>query len=778
MNALAADFVRLLTYIYRPDERLVICRRDPGAGGLIVSRGGVGDAPVRAGLTLGEPPWADLWFQVCPLDPEREKALGPGSRGSAADVSRVPALWCDLDVKAGGLKSLEQCGAVLSVISAMLGNRQPVAIVRTGHGEHAYWLLDGGEDVYRARGLVRRFGRLVQAVAAQFGGQADNVYDLARIMRLPGTLNMKDPANPLPVIAEFSVDTDPDAECDSIDLDQLEDALLEAGIREELQHPAAGPRVNATVWKFGPMTCGYFRKMATGWTTDNPGARHPWVVSQLVRLLCAVRCGCVSREDFALAQRAIEQRFLALCARPEDARAPGQLELLGALQWAVHLVEAKTDAECRAELGNHVHVHADGGVPGSAPQGPERDSDSLWERSPQLAHIRQFALSLLAAPEAVLFVVLLRVLQTVPPHVCSPALIGGRGSLNALLALVGPSGAGKGSAERAAEAAVVLPAEVYTAALGSGEGIAHQYKRRTKGGGLETIREAVLFTAAEVQGLGALSSRNGSTLDDQLRKAFMGEELSFAYADATRRLPMDAHTYRFGLVVGVQPEHAGILLDQAAGGTPQRFAWAKVTDPAISADPPPVPKPLVLPVMDWSIDPASAATWREFPLCPEAELTVRLAHVARQQGRGDALDGHALFVRVKLACGIAVLHGRQEVTTWDWETAGLLMARSDRTRDEIREVLAAAAAKRSHEIAEIRGRESLTVEEMRHQNAVKGAQLAVRRALSKGGGSTTRKAAKDAAGPRYREYLDEALAAMEADSEVRQEDGRWVLTGV
>lgn len=776
MNAGQSEFVRLMQAIGDgPDERVPVCLRLPGQPGLTVTRGAAKDAPARAGVTLAQPPLADVWFQVCTLDPTKEAALSPGQRGTAADIARVPALWADLDVKPGGLESLEQCLEVVAAVSSRLGNRQPVALVFTGHGLHAYWLLIGGEDVARASGLVRRFGRLVQAEAARLGGHADSVYDLARVLRVPGTYNCKDPANPLPVTAEFAVDTDPDVEPDSIDLDALEDALLSAGIPEEPEPTGAtGPRVEFGTWTPAAETCSYVRAMVAHWPQDNPDARHPRMLSHAFRLMAALRIGCISGPDFVAAIHVLEDAFAAWCARAGDARAVKPLEVAAALEYAREATETRSEESLWAELGHH--VHAGGEVPGSAPERPmDRDADGLWDRSPELALLRMFALSLMAAPEAVLFVVLLRVLQTVPPHVRTPALIGGPGSLNSLLALVGPSGAGKGSAERAAEAAVVLPAEVHTAALGSGEGIAHQYKRRAKGGELETIREAVLLTAAEVQGLGALSSRNGSTVDDQLRKAFMGEELSFAYADATRRLPMDAHTYRFGLTVGVQPEHAGILLDQAAGGTPQRFAWAKVTDPAISENPPAMPKPLVLEPLDWSLDPAVPRSWREFPLCPEAVSTIRSAHVARQQGNGDALDGHALFVRVKMACAVAVLHGRQEVTSWDWETSGLLMARSDRTRAEVRQVLGAMAAKRSREMAEVRGRESLTVEEMKHANAVKGAQLAVRRAVAKGGGSTTRKAAKDAAGPRYRDYLDEALAEMEANGELRQEGGRWVL---
>ena len=48
---------------------------------------------------------------------------------------------------------------------------------------------------------------------------------------------------------------------------------------------------------------------------------------------------------------------------------------------------------------------------------------------------------------------------------------------------------------------------------------------------------------------------------------------------------------RFGLSVGIQPDRAGWLLDEADGGTPQRFLWLPVTDKNITATPPFEPAP-------------------------------------------------------------------------------------------------------------------------------------------------------------------------------------------
>jgi len=118
------------------------------------------------------------------------------------------------------------------------------------------------------------------------------------------------------------------------------------------------------------------------------------------------------------------------------------------------------------------------------------------------------------------------------------------------VALVGSSGVGKGSAEGAAIRAVHFPENIYTAPVGSGEGIAHQYAHREKRDVIQD-RDSVLFTVSEVDILTALGQRTGSTLLSQLRSAYSGERLGFGYADAMKRLPIERHSYRLGLVVGV-----------------------------------------------------------------------------------------------------------------------------------------------------------------------------------------------------------------------------------
>src|SRR5204862_283443 len=81
----------------------------------------------------------------------------------------------------------------------------------------------------------------------------------------------------------------------------------------------------------------------------------------------------------------------------------------------------------------------------------------------------------------------------------------------------------------------------------------------------------------------------------ELRKAWMGERLGFGWANAEKAVVVMGHRYRMTMVVGVQPGRGGALLQDADGGTPQRFIWLPTTDPDAPDEPPEEPEPLRLP---------------------------------------------------------------------------------------------------------------------------------------------------------------------------------------
>jgi AAA domain len=137
----------------------------------------------------------NVWYGV-------NRMAGPparGGRGEATDITRVTCLWADLDPdKPGYPGSLEEA---LTIID---GLPDPAFIIHSGHGAQPIWLLTGDEfdtgtperhaDI---TGLMKRWGQLISSRARARDWDVDPVWDLARILRVPGTLNLKDPARPV-----------------------------------------------------------------------------------------------------------------------------------------------------------------------------------------------------------------------------------------------------------------------------------------------------------------------------------------------------------------------------------------------------------------------------------------------------------------------------------------------------------------------------------------------------------------------------------------------------
>lgn len=326
-------------------------------------------------------------------------------------------------------------------------------------------------------------------------------------------------------------------------------------------------------------------------------------------------------------------------------------------------------------------------APPPEPEPEPIDEEAFWGSRTSLTTLRTYARARMASPWAVLGAVMARATCAVPPKITLPAIIGGEASLNLFVALVGRSGGGKGAAESVAAECVQFTEEQEVATLGSGEGIMHLYSEY----GIDPdgvkgpirLRDSVLFTAPEIDQLAALGSRQSSTLMPTLRSAWSGERIGFSYASREKKLPLEAHTYRLGLIVGVQPARAAALLDEAAGGTPQRFIWLSTEDPDATADLPEAPQPLDLRDFRWTGGPLNLprVVWE----------TVQTNRLAVLHGATEALDGHALLCREKVTVALMVIDGRQVATEEDWDLAGIVMAKSDQVRASVQKVLALAS---------------------------------------------------------------------------------------
>lgn len=119
-------------------------------------------------------------------------------RGKDSDISTVTTLYADIDIKS---KAHAQTALPNSVKEAEdflnLLPLKPTIIVNLGNGLHAYWLLDTPVKIQSAKdqeyisSVFKRWSRLLSLKANELGWKLDNVSDLARVLRVPGSINHK-----------------------------------------------------------------------------------------------------------------------------------------------------------------------------------------------------------------------------------------------------------------------------------------------------------------------------------------------------------------------------------------------------------------------------------------------------------------------------------------------------------------------------------------------------------------------------------------------------------
>ncbi len=137
----------------------------------------------------------------------RARDHGPHERGGAADVAALLGLWADIDIAGPAHTSKKPYPpdeeAARGLLSAM--PLAPTLLVHSGHGLQAWWLfaeayeLETPAERARLEAVSRGWAALLAEKAAARGWTVDAVWDLARVLRVPGTWNRKLPDDPRPV---------------------------------------------------------------------------------------------------------------------------------------------------------------------------------------------------------------------------------------------------------------------------------------------------------------------------------------------------------------------------------------------------------------------------------------------------------------------------------------------------------------------------------------------------------------------------------------------------
>jgi hypothetical protein len=112
-------------------------------------------------------------------------------RGTADDVVMITAMWADIDFgerKKKGTPPDEDAAKEIIKRTGLKGS----IIVNSGHGLHPYWLFKEPLTIdLQSRSIIKRWGQTVQACAGSIKYSVDSVWDLARVLRVPGTVNYK-----------------------------------------------------------------------------------------------------------------------------------------------------------------------------------------------------------------------------------------------------------------------------------------------------------------------------------------------------------------------------------------------------------------------------------------------------------------------------------------------------------------------------------------------------------------------------------------------------------
>lgn len=151
-------------------------------------------------------------------------------RGTASDIIGITGLWVDVDIESAaahkGKNYPPDLDSALNL--CRVGGFSPGYYVHSGYGIHAYWPFDeplmfenSGHKQDTAI-LVNRWQSSIRAEASAKGWDVDSTHDFARVLRIAGTINYKDPESPKPVVLCI----DDTKRMPTYDLDSMEESMI------------------------------------------------------------------------------------------------------------------------------------------------------------------------------------------------------------------------------------------------------------------------------------------------------------------------------------------------------------------------------------------------------------------------------------------------------------------------------------------------------------------------------------------------------------------------
>jgi hypothetical protein len=130
---------------------------------------------------------------------------GPSHRCPSDEIAGIAGFWADFDLRSDAHSKKALPTTIADALSVVPGSMPSSVVVATGNGAHAWWLFreplmfDSVAERKDTARLVTRWHTFLRLRASQRGWVFDRLSDLARVLRIPGTVNGKGPKNPKPV---------------------------------------------------------------------------------------------------------------------------------------------------------------------------------------------------------------------------------------------------------------------------------------------------------------------------------------------------------------------------------------------------------------------------------------------------------------------------------------------------------------------------------------------------------------------------------------------------
>lgn len=304
---------------FRDDEFVSVCHEP--TDGVFTASGAVERGAVAAQVRRVKKKHdnsADVWFGVNPIS----ESVPRGRKGKASDVTRLSALWADLDVGPGKCASLSVAHKAVDQLSEVVGSR-PVAITSSGGGLQPYWAIkDGPATPIGIQRVLLRWKVVVKTVVSELqtedqreaaqsdpraAAKADSVFNADRVLRVPNTYNCKDD------YAEFRKRGKPGVLVRSrpdsgrpLSVEEIEARLDEFGVDDLAGHDTPGAASDNTstvdeIWEWaeenlpnvGGEPCEKMHGMAKHWQRqiDQDSSSHDKINDALWTLACTATEG-------------------------------------------------------------------------------------------------------------------------------------------------------------------------------------------------------------------------------------------------------------------------------------------------------------------------------------------------------------------------------------------------------------------------------------------------------------------------------------------------------